>query len=49
MPPGTAAAIAAWNGSRCEANTSPGVSRRMTCFSLAKSFDSSEYAGDTGA
>ncbi len=28
---------------------SPGVIKRMTCFSLAKSFESSEYAGDTGA
>src|SRR4029453_15608231 len=47
--PRAAASGAFWKGSFCETKTRPGVSSSKIDFSLAKSVDSNEYAGDTGA
>src|SRR6185503_17311249 len=46
---GAAAFTALAKAASSEAYTSPGVTSSITCLSWAKSVETSEYAGDTGA
>ncbi len=48
-PAGTAPAILLPKAAPSAAKTRPGVSSCIACFSIAKSRDAVEYAGDTGA